>query len=206
MMKKITIWVFSFFAVCLFFFGFQEQEHAEFIIINGKVFTVSEKNPQVQAVAVRDGKIMALGTDEEIKEYIGLSTDVLDVEGKLVIPGFIDAHCHMNYGGSTLSMLDLRSARTIETIQQQIAERIEELPKGATVIGYASFPNTALFKGLGWPKKEILDEVRYHQGHRIPIRRRDRQRSGDRRAHRDLERSRIQPSEGRKSLECQGKC
>lgn len=159
MTKNIIVWVCSFFAVCLFLFGFQEQEHAEFVIINGKVFTVSEKNPQVQAVAVRDGKIMALGADEEIKEYIGPSTRVLDVEGKLVIPGFIDAHCHMNYGGSTLSMLDLRSARTIETIQKQIAERIKELAKGATVVGYASFPNTVLFKGLGWPKKEILDEV-----------------------------------------------
>ncbi len=159
MTKKIIVLGCSFFAVCFFLFGFQEQEHAEFVIINGKVFTVSEKNPLVQAVAVRDGKIMALGTDEEIKEYIGSSTDVLDVEGKLVIPGFIDAHCHMNYGGSTLSMLDLRNARKIEYIQEQIAERIKELPKGATVVGYASFPNTALFKGLGWPKKEILDEV-----------------------------------------------
>ena len=84
---------------------------------------------------------------------------MLDVEGKLVVPGFIDAHCHLSYGGSTLSMLDLREAISIKSIQEQIAARIKELPVGATVVGYASFPNAGLFKGLGWPTKEILDEV-----------------------------------------------
>jgi len=137
----------------------QQQEQAEMAVINGKIFTVSEKNPEVQAVAVKDGKILALGTDEEIKKHIGPSTQVLDVEGKLVVPGFIDAHCHLSYGGSTLSMLDLREAVSIKFIQEKIAARIKELPEGATVVGYASYPNTGLFKGLGWPTKEILDEV-----------------------------------------------
>ncbi|MDH5706925.1 MAG: amidohydrolase family protein, partial [Candidatus Aminicenantes bacterium] len=143
----------------LLFAHAQEQEQAEMVVINGKIFTVSEKNPEVQAVAVKDGKILALGTDEEVKKHIGPSTRVLNVEGKLVVPGFIDAHCHLNYGGSTLSMLDLREAVSIPFIQEQIAARIKELPAGATVVGYASYPDRALFKGLGWPTKEILDEV-----------------------------------------------
>ena len=159
MIKKITLWVFIFLTFQLFLFGFQGQEKAEFVLINGKVFTVSDKNPQVEAVAVREEKIIALGTSEEMARYIGPATHVLDADGKLVLPGFIDAHCHIDYGGSTLSMLDLRPALTVDYIQKQIAGRIQELPKGATVIGYASFPNPGLFKGLGWPTKDILDEV-----------------------------------------------
>lgn len=159
MITKLKTGLFFILLFGLLFVRAQEKEQAEMAVINGKVFTVSEKNPEVQAVAVKDGKILALGTDEEIKKHIGPSTRVLDVEGKLVVPGFIDAHCHLNYGGSTLSMLDLREAVSIQSIQEQIAARIEELPEGATVVGYASYPNTALFKGLGWPTKEILDEV-----------------------------------------------
>lgn len=159
MIKKITLWVFIFLTFQLFLFGFQGQEKAEFVLINGKVFTVSDKNPQVEAVAVREEKIIALGTSEEMARYIGPATHVLNADGKLVLPGFIDAHCHIDYGGSTLSMLDLRPALTVDYIQKQIAGRIQELPKGATVIGYASFPNPGLFKGLGWPTKDILDEV-----------------------------------------------
>ncbi len=159
MITKLKTGLFFILLFGLLFVRAQEKEQAEMAVINGKVFTVSEKNPEVQAVAVKDGKILALGTDEEIKKHIGPSTRVLDVEGKLVVPGFIDAHCHLNYGGSTLSMLDLREAVSIQSIQEQIAARIKELPEGATVVGYASYPNTALFKGLGWPTKEILDEV-----------------------------------------------
>ncbi len=158
-MKKALIWLYIFITPGFFLFGIQQQDKAEFVLKNGKVFTVSEKNPQVQAVAVSEGKILALGTDEEIEQYIGPSTQVLDVNGKLVVPGFIDAHCHFSAGGNSLMKLDLRDARTIESIQERLAERIEELPEGELVVAYASFPNPSLFGGLGWPTKEILDKV-----------------------------------------------
>jgi predicted amidohydrolase YtcJ len=158
-MKKLMIWLCVFIMLGLFLPGVQKQHKAEFVLKNGKVFTVSEKNPEVQAVAVSGGKILALGTDEEIDQYIGSSTQVLDVNGKLVVPGFIDAHCHFSAGGNSLMKLDLGNARTIESIQEQIAERIEELPEGELVIAYASFPNPPLFGGLGWPTKEMLDKV-----------------------------------------------
>lgn len=137
----------------------QERETAELVIKNGKIFTVTEENPFVQALAVKDGKILALGTTEEMEDFIGTSTKVLDVDGKLVIPGFIDAHCHFGSGGHSLTMLDLSNAQSVEYIQKQIAAKIEELPEGAPVFGFASFPNPGLFKGLGWPTKELLDTV-----------------------------------------------
>lgn len=132
---------------------------ADLVIRNGKIFTLSAEKPEVQAVAVKDGKIIALGADEEIEKFVGASTRVLNVGGKLVLPGFIDAHCHFSYGGQSLAMLDLGNARSVEDIQKKIAERIAELPAGSAVFGFASYPNPGLFKGLGWPTKEILDPI-----------------------------------------------
>ena len=158
-MKRFIIGLIILLCVWFLFGHTQEKELAELVVMNGKIFTVSEVNPEVQAMAMKEGKILALGTDEEIKKHIGPSTRVLDVEGRLVIPGFIDSHCHFSSGGHSLTKLDLSNARTVETIQKQIAVKIEQLPEGAPVFAYASFPNPALFKGLGWPTKDMLDEV-----------------------------------------------
>jgi predicted amidohydrolase YtcJ len=137
----------------------QNQQIADLVVNNGKIFTVADMNSFVQAVAVKDGKILAVGTSDALEKYIGQTTNVLDVGGKLVIPGFIDAHCHFSSGGHSLSMLDVGNAGSIGAIQKQIAAKIGELPEGAAVFGFASFPNPGLYGGLGWPTKEILDKV-----------------------------------------------
>ncbi|MFC2169304.1 amidohydrolase [Acidobacteriota bacterium] len=158
-MKKTAICLVIFLVLGFVFFNCQTQEKADFVLKNGKVFTVSEKNPEVQAVAVKQGKIFAVGTNENIEKFIGPSTQTLDVQGKLVLPGFNEAHCHFLYGGQRLDMLSLGGADTVEKIQQKIAERIKELPEGTPVFGVGSFPSTAIFPGLGWPTKEMLDKV-----------------------------------------------
>ena len=66
-LKKLSVCLSIFLAFCFFFLGFRKQEKAELVLTNGKVFTVSENNPWVEAVAVRDGRIIALGSDEEIQ-------------------------------------------------------------------------------------------------------------------------------------------
>ncbi len=158
-MNKLKIAIF----VCLFIgssVGYaQNQQTADLVIINAKIFTVSEENPFVGAIAVKDGKILARGSNEDVTQYIGTTTQALDVKGKLVIPGFIDAHCHFGSGGHSLTMLDLSNALSVDYIQKQITAKIGQIPEGVPVFGYASFPNPGLFKGLGWPTKEILDKV-----------------------------------------------
>ncbi|MCK4932233.1 MAG: amidohydrolase, partial [Candidatus Aminicenantes bacterium] len=158
-MKKCAVILFSLVFIGLLFGHVEDQEKADLVVLNGRVFTISEENPEVQAVAVKAGKIIALGTTKKIKEYVGLSTKVLDVRRKLVLPGFIDAHCHFSSGGRSLSMLDLSSATSVAYIQEKIAEGIKETPKGKLVSGYVSFPNPTLYGELGWPTKEILDKV-----------------------------------------------
>ena len=139
--------------------GFSSQKYADMAIINGNIYTVNPDNPHAQALAVKDSKIIAIGSGADIKKYIGPDTRTLDVESNLVIPGFIDAHCHFTSGGRSLTMLDISGARSVQQIQALIARQIKDSAPGAPIIGVGSFPNTGLFPGLGWPRKEILDHV-----------------------------------------------
>ncbi|MFC1731589.1 amidohydrolase [candidate division KSB1 bacterium] len=164
----------------------RSKDYADLVLINGNIYTVSEDNPREQAVAVKDGRIQAVGSDKHIDALRGPDTILLDVQGKLVIPGFIDAHCHFASGGKSLADLDLRQVNSIDEIKQKITAKIKELPEGAPVFGRGSFPNTSLFPGLGWPTKEILDEVspdnpvviRRGGGHAVWINTRALQQSG----------------------------
>jgi predicted amidohydrolase YtcJ len=137
----------------------QNQQVADLVITNGKIFAVTDESPLVQAVAVKNGKILFVGSGDKVAKHVGKSTKVLDVEGRLVIPGFIDAHCHFSSGGHSLAMLDVGRAGSVGAIQKQIEAKIKELPEGAPVFGFASFPNPGLYGGLGWPTKDILDKV-----------------------------------------------
>ena len=71
-------------------------EPADLVLHNGKVVTVDEAVPGGEAVAVRDGKILAVGSDAEIDAFIGSNTEVIDLEGQLAVPGFIDSHVHFS--------------------------------------------------------------------------------------------------------------
>ena len=134
------------------------QQKADLVITNGKVFTASEKIPKARAVAIAGEKILAVGTDEEIRKFTGPATKVLDVQGKLVIPGLIDSHTHFAGGGHRLATLDVAGLKSVEQIQEEIAARAKELPRGTPIFATGSFP-ADVFPGLGWPTREILDKA-----------------------------------------------
>ena len=75
-------------------FGCTTASTPDMILFNGKVITVDPKSTIAQAVAVKDGKITAVGSNEEIKKLAGKETQVIDVQGKTVVPGLNDAHLH----------------------------------------------------------------------------------------------------------------
>jgi predicted amidohydrolase YtcJ len=130
---------------------------ADLILVNGKIVTLDPKNQAAEAVAVKDGRILAAGTTAEIRRYAGPATQVLDVKGKLVIPGLIDAHLHFASGGQSLASLTFRGVTSVEKVQEMIAARIQELPAGETVNG-SEYDHT-LFPGQKWPTKADLDKV-----------------------------------------------
>lgn len=112
-----------------------EQREAELILFNGNIVTMG-KNARAQAVAIVDGRFFAVGDNKEIQSLATGKTKKIDLGGKTVVPGFIDAHSHP--GSSGLAHLrevdcDLRS---IKQIQDAIRKRASETPKGNWVLGF----------------------------------------------------------------------
>ena len=66
----------------------------DLVLVNGRVYTVDDTAPQTEAFAVKDGRFIAVGSSDDIRNIIGPGTEVIDAEGMTVTPGFIDAHCH----------------------------------------------------------------------------------------------------------------
>jgi predicted amidohydrolase YtcJ len=115
--------------------GTAECRTADLVMFNGRVFTVEKGMPWAQAVAIRDGRFIAVGGDADIKELIGQATEVVDLRGQLVLPGFNDAHLHFANGGLYLLGIDLHPARDEKEFTYILKEYIKKLPKGEWVTG-----------------------------------------------------------------------
>ncbi len=108
---------------------------ADLVILHGHVWTVDKTRPRAAAVAVADGRIVAVGTDSEISEWIGPKTKQIDAAGKSVFPGFNDAHVHFSSGGKEISGVHLRDAATREEFARRIGEEAKHLHNGEWITG-----------------------------------------------------------------------
>ncbi|HEY0872133.1 MAG TPA: amidohydrolase [Vicinamibacterales bacterium] len=113
----------------------QATTPAELVITNGKVVTVEDGAPEAQAVAASGGKIVAIGSNADIKKYIGPATEVIDVKGQLVIPGFIEGHGHFTGIGTAELGLKLMNAKTWDEIVAMVAERVKTAKPGEWIYG-----------------------------------------------------------------------
>jgi predicted amidohydrolase YtcJ len=130
---------------------------ADILIMHAKVYTVDAAKPWAQAVAIRKGKIVAVGRDEEIEKYRGIGTKWIDAGGKLVLPGFTDCHIHFISGSLGLSLVNLEGAKNTAEIQQRLREYAKRHPDELWILGrgwdYAMFAPETL------PDKKYLDEI-----------------------------------------------
>ncbi len=113
----------------------KREEPAEQVLLNGKIITMDLSKPEVQALAIRAGKIVACGTDKEIKRFVGPSTEVLDLRGRLAVPGFIDSHAHLAGIGRSLLELDLSGARKWDEIVGMVEEAATRARPGDWILG-----------------------------------------------------------------------
>ncbi|MEI6614217.1 MAG: amidohydrolase [Chrysiogenales bacterium] len=147
----------------------EEAMMADLVLFNGKVFTVEKSMPWAEAIAVRDGKIMAVGDDAEVKKLISKDTQTIDLMGKLVLPGFNDAHLHFASGGLYLLGIDLRPARDEKEFASILKVYIKKLPKGEWVTGgnwdHENWPSKK------HPGKELIDV--FTPDHPVMVRRLD---------------------------------
>ena len=130
---------------------------ADILFRNGFVFTADGEGSTARAVAVRDRKIVFVGADEEAAAYAGGATRVIDLEGRMLLPGFIDSHLHPGMGTGRLydlNLLGLDPAR--EAYQEAVRAFAKEHPDEKVIRGRGW--SEAAFAGIG-PRREWLDEV-----------------------------------------------
>lgn len=111
------------------------QSFADLILTNGKIWTVNNAQPLAEAIACIGSRIVAVGSASEIQKWTGPSTQTIDLGGKLVLPGFNDAHVHFYAGGAHLSSVKLRDAESETVFRNRIQAYAAKLPTGRWILG-----------------------------------------------------------------------
>jgi predicted amidohydrolase YtcJ len=131
---------FAFFLIFIFNFGSysaagQHFPAADLLLINGNVWTANPTQPKAQAVGVLGERIVAVGSNQEVELWRGVSTRVIDLGGKLLLPGFNDAHVHFVEGGSQLDRIQLNDATSPQEFVRRIVDQVRKTPKGEWILG-----------------------------------------------------------------------
>jgi hypothetical protein len=111
------------------------KDKATLVFINGNIATMEDSKPNAEAVAVRNDTIVALGSNDEIKKYIGDSTKVINLNGKFMMPGFNESHAHFLGLGESKQILDLSEVKNWDEIVSMVAKAAEQSLPGTWIIG-----------------------------------------------------------------------
>ena len=140
-----------------------QTEPADLVLTNGKVVTVEDGAPEAQAVAIRGSRIVAVGSAAAIKAHIGANTQVIDVKGQLVMPGFVEGHGHFTGIGNAELGLKLMNTKSWDEIVSMVAERVKTAKPGEWIYGrgwhqekWTARPNPNV---EGFPVHDALSKV-----------------------------------------------
>jgi hypothetical protein len=122
--------------------------YPDLVLTNANVVTLDAAKSRAEAVAVKFGRIAQVGTTKDVEKTISTKTEVLDLGGKTVLPGFIDTHVHLDDFGLTLRTINMEGASSIAEVQRLLLERVKKTPKGEWVMG------------RGW-NENLLEERRF---------------------------------------------
>lgn len=133
----------------------KEKQEADSIVINANVYTVNSNFDKAEAFAIKDGKFVAVGSNDDIQNKYAAAT-ITDAKGQTIVPGLIDAHCHFLSLGSSMQSVDLVGTKSFEEVVQRVIE-------------FQNEKNLNYITGRGWdqndwedkefPKKTLLDEL-----------------------------------------------
>ena len=147
---------------------------ANLVLIGGNVLTMNPAQPRAEAVAVEGDRIVKVGTNEEISQLVGKDTQVIRLNGKTVVPGFIDTHIHVADFGKLLTWIDLSDACSIKEMQNSLRIRAEKAPKEKWLLGRGW--NQKRFAEKRLPTRFDLDAVSpanpvilYHQSGQVCV-------------------------------------
>ena len=130
---------------------------ADVVLFNGNVITVDDKKPRAQGVAVKGGRILWVGTNEEVRQAIGRGTQGRDLKGMTVIPGFIESHNHTLMFGLGLDSIDLTKVESVEEIIALVRERASRQKEGTWITGVGYNQNE--LKEKRHPSRQDLDRA-----------------------------------------------
>ena len=152
-MRKLLIKVFILSSV--FYLNAQAQD---LILINGNIYTVNEEQPWAEAVVITDGVIEYVGSNEQAKEYLHMETELVDMQGKLVLPGFHDVHMHpLEAYASPQSICELKGGQSIKRHLKRIENCLDEQKDDEWFIGWGHWIDDIIYS-REMPKL-LLDEL-----------------------------------------------
>jgi len=129
---------------------------SNFVIKNGSIYTVDKDQTWAQAIVIKNDKIVFIGTNKEAEPYIGTDSIVVDLKGKMVLPGFVDAHAHPSHAMDLVGNISLYGGDSLADYLKEISVFVEQ------------HPDREFYRGSGWadtffsnmgPDKEILDAI-----------------------------------------------
>ena len=141
----------------------QGSTGADMVLRNGYVYTVDGHNSVQQAIAVANGKIVYVGSDDGVSPYIGKQTQLIDLAGRMLMPGFIDAHMHPGDGGRAMTLCDLKyQTMTRKVFQETIQACLDaDKDKGPDVwLEVGSWDRMGMTGLDGDPDKSTLDALK----------------------------------------------
>ena len=113
----------------------EDSSPIDSIFVNGNIYTVDPERPRVKAIAVSEGRIAALGSNEEIREMTGSKTKIIDLQGQFLMPGFIEGHGHFSGLGSSLLNLNFLKSQNWDEVVSMVEERARTAEPGEWIIG-----------------------------------------------------------------------
>lgn len=147
-------------ALLLAHFTGQAQAAADLILVNGRIFTADHHLPQVQAMAVEGDKVIATGSNQQIRALADANTQVLDLAGKRVMPGLIDTHSHAIFGGLSLSAANLQDeVIALPELEQRLRQWRDN---GQARLGADTLQVQGMNSGY-WAQAEALGRI-FNQG------------------------------------------
>ena len=115
--------------------GSPSEDVADLVLHNGRVVTLDEGIPEGEAIAIRDGRVQAVGSNAEVQAFVGSRTEVVDLDGRLAIPGFIEGHGHFMGVGQSRMQLNLMGVANWDEVIEMVAAAVAEAEPGVLIQG-----------------------------------------------------------------------
>jgi predicted amidohydrolase YtcJ len=134
-----------------------QADGADVVFRNGNIYTANDSSPKAEAIAVKGDKIIFVGSDDSVKNYIGSRTRVIDLRGRTVLPGLTDAHCHLMGIGAREMTFNLEGVASLNELLARLKERVARAKPGAWVTGRGWIET--FWKPPTFPTRQDLDKV-----------------------------------------------